>query len=51
MLTKSGMGMAAGLALCLVGLIGIVVTVRLYLHRGPLLSAAYLRPQRKSGKS
>lgn len=41
MLTKSGMGMAAGLALCLVGLIGIVVTVRLYLHRGPLLSAAY----------
>ena len=41
MLTESGTLLAAGLALCLVGLIGIVVTVRLYLHRGPLLSAAY----------
>lgn len=41
MLTESGTLLAAGLALCLVGLIGIVVTVRQYLHRGPLLSAVY----------
>lgn len=41
MLTESGIGLAAGVTLCLVGLVGLIVTVGQYLHRGPLLSAAY----------
>ena len=41
MLTKSGMGMAAGLALCLVGVIGLIVAIRQYRHKGSVFDAAY----------
>lgn len=41
MLTNSGIKLAAGLALCVVGLIGLIVTARQYLHKGPLFSMAY----------
>lgn len=41
MFTESGMGMAVGLALCLVGLIGLIIAIRQYRHKGSVFGAAY----------
>lgn len=54
MLTKSGMGMAAGLALCLVGVIGLIVAIRQYRHKGSVFDAAYFaapKPEREKLKT
>lgn len=54
MLTESGMGMATGLALCLVGMIGLIVAIRQYRHKGSVFDAAYFaapKPEREKLKT